>query len=122
MNSLLVTAVITTFVLALFLPSGNALVCYNCPYANCDQNTTCTYGEDTCLVVHHSGGSLSTCWTSSRCDVNSISLGLHLSNFKFRCCNQDLCNNSPNVVASKIVLCGALLLTIIHMLKSLVGN
>ncbi|XP_032068893.1 CD59 glycoprotein-like [Thamnophis elegans] len=122
MNSLLVTAVITTFVLAFFLASGNALVCYNCLFEKCDRNETCPSVLDTCLIIYHSGASLSTCWTSSRCDVNSISLGLHLSNFKFRCCNQDLCNNSPNVVASKIVLCGALLLTIIHMLKSLVGN
>ncbi|XP_013908116.1 PREDICTED: CD59B glycoprotein-like [Thamnophis sirtalis] len=122
MNSLLVTAVITTFVLAFFLPSGNALVCYNCPYANCDQNTTCTYGQDTCLVVHYSRGSLSSCWINSRCDVNSIALDLNVKNFQATCCDWDLCNNAPNVVTNKIVLCGALLLTIIPMLKSLVGN
>ncbi|XP_034273226.1 CD59 glycoprotein-like [Pantherophis guttatus] len=122
MKSLLVTAVITTFVLALFLHSGNALVCYNCDFANCDKNITCTGDKDTCLIVYQGVKNSSRCWKYSDCNVDFISNSFGTKNFRYRCCQWNLCNNAPNVVTSKIVLSGTFLLTVVHMLKSLVWN
>ncbi|XP_029142769.1 CD59 glycoprotein isoform X2 [Protobothrops mucrosquamatus] len=53
MKSLLVTAGITAFVLALFLHSGSALVCYNCESAMCNKTMTCTVDQNTCITVHY---------------------------------------------------------------------
>ncbi|XP_070617383.1 CD59 glycoprotein-like [Erythrolamprus reginae] len=122
MKSLLVTAVVTTFVLALFFRSGNALMCYDCRNTNCNETINCVGAQDTCIVIHYSGGRLSSCWSRSRCNINYLSEILHLNSYKYKCCNWDLCNNAPNVVANKIVLSGSFLLTVVHLLKPLVWN
>uniref|UniRef100_A0A8C5WP06 MAC-inhibitory protein n=1 Tax=Laticauda laticaudata TaxID=8630 RepID=A0A8C5WP06_LATLA len=122
MNSFLVIAIITTFILALFLHSGNALVCYNCAVSNCDKNITCKGEENTCLIVYRGSQNTSRCWKYSDCNVNFISFNFSTKDFRYRCCQWNLCNNAPNVVTSKIVLNGAFLLTVVHMLKFLVWN
>ncbi|KAM3856945.1 CD59 glycoprotein-like [Vipera latastei] len=122
MKSLLVTPVITAFVLALFLHSGSALVCYNCPFANCDRNITCKGEEDTCLIVYDGPKNISQCWKYSDCDVNVISKHFSTKNFRYRCCQWNLCNDAPNVVASKIALSGVFLLTFAHILRFFVWN
>ncbi|XP_070617349.1 CD59 glycoprotein-like [Erythrolamprus reginae] len=140
MKSLLVTAAIITFALALFFHSGNALVCYDCPSTNCDNQVTCTGEQDICLIVNYGAQNKSSCWKLSDCNVDFIADHFKLKNFRYRCCRSDLCNNAttvetennnaptietennyvPNVVTSKIVLSGSFLLTVVHMLKSLV--
>ncbi|XP_015671500.1 CD59 glycoprotein-like [Protobothrops mucrosquamatus] len=122
MKSLLVTAGITAFVLALFLHSGSALVCYNCKSAMCNKNMTCRADQDTCIILQYGSGNISTCWKYSTCNSKFISEALSLSNFKLNCCNWNLCNDAPNVVASKIALSGAFLLIVAHILKFLVWN
>ncbi|XP_015684916.1 CD59 glycoprotein isoform X1 [Protobothrops mucrosquamatus] len=121
MKSLLVTAGITAFVLALFLHSGSALVCYNCESAMCNKTMTCTVDQNTCITVHYGVKHTSQCWKYSDCNVDFISYHLSINNFKYRCCNWDFCNNVPNV-ASKIALSGAFLLIVAHILKFLVWN
>ncbi|XP_070617404.1 CD59 glycoprotein-like [Erythrolamprus reginae] len=122
MKSLLVTAAIITFALALFFHSGSALKCYQCVNANCDKTVTCSSIQDTCLIMNFNEGNISDCWMNSLCDLKSLSSHFNSNNFKSRCCNQDLCNNVPNVVASKIVLGGSFLLTIVYILKPLFWN
>ncbi|XP_032088373.1 CD59 glycoprotein-like [Thamnophis elegans] len=122
MKSLLVTAVITTFLLALFLHSGNALVCYNCPIRTCNETETCTGVKNACLIVYLGSHNTSQCWKYSDCNVDFISQRFSSKNFRFNCCQSNLCNNAPNLVTSKILLNGAFLLTVAHILKSLVWN
>ncbi|XP_070617334.1 CD59 glycoprotein-like [Erythrolamprus reginae] len=120
MKSLLVTAVIATFVLALFFHSGNAIVCYQCPVNNCDNQVTCTSPQDTCLTIFYGTRNESSCWKYSDCNTDALSKHFGTKNFRYDCCQRNLCNNAPNVVTSKIVLSGSLLLIVVHMLKSLV--
>ncbi|XP_070591209.1 CD59 glycoprotein-like isoform X2 [Erythrolamprus reginae] len=132
MKSLLVTAVITTFVLVLFLHSGNALVCYHCPVTNCDNQVTCTGEQDTCLTIYHGIRNESRCWKYSDCNVDTISEHFGIRRFRYMCCQSNLCNNGPNVVTknndtnvvtSKIlVLNGSFFLTVVDTLKSLIWN
>ncbi|KAK9409908.1 CD59 glycoprotein-like [Crotalus adamanteus] len=68
MKSLLLTAVIAAFVLALFLPSGSALKCYNCKSAMCNKTMTCTADQDTCIILHSGSGIISSCWKHSTCN------------------------------------------------------
>ncbi|XP_063145670.1 CD59 glycoprotein-like [Candoia aspera] len=116
MKSHFVTAVVTAFVLALFLHSGSTLVCYKCDGFNCDRNVTCTDNKDSCIIIYLAGRNVSDCWKYSDCNTDYIRTSLEQRNFRFRCCTWNLCNDSPITVGSKIVLSVAFLLTIAQML------
>ncbi|XP_007433279.1 CD59 glycoprotein-like [Python bivittatus] len=116
MKSLLVTAVTVTFVLALFLHSGSALVCYKCDGLNCNTNVTCVGNQDACILIRFAARNVSDCWRYSDCNTDFIENRFPDKDFRFKCCTWNLCNDSPIIVGSKVVLSVAFLLAVVQML------
>lgn len=116
MKPLLITAVITTFGLALFLHSGSALECYKCDPFNCNRSVTCTDNKDACITVYLGTRNVSDCWKYSDCNTDYVHTYFSQSKFRYNCCTWNLCNDSPIIVGGKIVLSVAFLLAFAQML------
>ncbi|XP_053113062.1 CD59 glycoprotein-like [Hemicordylus capensis] len=108
---------ITIATLFLFCCLGGALKCYNCDPGSCRTEEECSPDKDACLIVRFGGRNVSKCWKYSRCTNEYISIDFTLNNFRFHCCQKDLCNSSPKTTCSEIVL-GLVSLVVIWMLRS----
>ncbi|XP_028584175.2 CD59 glycoprotein-like [Podarcis muralis] len=119
MKTLVTTVLIATFVLTLFSHFGAALKCYQCldGIGPCKTNVTCSGDTDSCILVNlGTGRNISTCWKYSNCEIDFIEKEFKTGNFKFHCCQKDLCNGSPVTAGSKMVLGLTSVLIAIQML------
>ncbi|XP_077453394.1 CD59 glycoprotein-like [Stigmatopora argus] len=86
------------FLMLTFAPPGDALRCYKCSdyTGRCDRVQECTY-EDACLTLGVRGGeTLRQCIRFTDCDNSRLSqlFPWAAPAFWYRCCNNNLCNNS----------------------------
>ncbi|XP_033005996.1 CD59 glycoprotein-like [Lacerta agilis] len=119
MKNLVTTVLITTFVLILFSHFGAALKCYQClgGIGPCKTNITCSGDSDSCILLNFDNGrNISDCWKYSNCEIDFIEKEFKTGNFKFHCCQKDLCNGSPITAGSKLVFGLTSVLIAIQML------
>ncbi|NXB75457.1 CD59 protein, partial [Donacobius atricapilla] len=83
-------------VLIAFCGSGYTLRCYHCENSPtlCRTNSTCLPTEDTCLKLEFGKLRTYSCWKMAQCNSNAIADAFLLDNFKYYCCQRDLCNES----------------------------
>uniref|UniRef100_A0A8D0H001 CD59 glycoprotein n=1 Tax=Sphenodon punctatus TaxID=8508 RepID=A0A8D0H001_SPHPU len=115
MKYILLTVVL---VLVAFCGSGDGIRCYKCSATPglCKEETECSSPFDACLKYSFGGQSISDCWKYSQCSRDFISNHFKHDNFKFGCCQRNLCNKGPSTVVSKAVLSIVTMLTVVWML------
>ncbi|KAJ8398864.1 hypothetical protein AAFF_G00417720 [Aldrovandia affinis] len=73
--------------------------------------------EDTCLSLTTKGLTYRKCYTDAKCSLSSLAEAFGASGLMFKCCNTNLCNNSPTVMLCKYIFGLLAPLAIIWMLS-----
>lgn len=95
---------------------GAALQCYSCPgfSKSCETTTTCTGSQNACLKLTVADSSTYRCTDMSRCEREFIKQDFgDITNYKYGCCQKNLCNSSMTSLPSTgllLSLAAALLL------------
>nr|AZK16922.1 CD59 glycoprotein [Xenopus laevis] len=81
---------------------GDALKCYTCPvFSDSCSTITCEANQNACLKLSKADGSLRQCSSISRCESKYIKEDFAgITNFKYECCQSDLCNSSVTSLPS----------------------
>lgn len=95
------------------LQLGDCIKCFSCQdyTGTCSKTRDCSQ-DDACLTLKARGGdTYRSCMKYSECDFTRLSFMYpQIKNFKFDCCNSDLCNSAPLASASVVIglLCSLL--------------
>lgn len=88
--------------------SDYGLKCYNCinQVSQCNSSSECPPDLNACILVQlESELHYYHCWTFNNCNYDYIAKTLQEKKFKYKCCQEDLCNrNAGTTVSGKTVL------------------
>uniref|UniRef100_A0A8C6X013 CD59 glycoprotein n=1 Tax=Neogobius melanostomus TaxID=47308 RepID=A0A8C6X013_9GOBI len=92
MKRSLLFCLIATFA---FFDIGHCLQCYSCPNGStekCETKQECAGALNSCLKLKNDGVTYTSCVAYDACNFDALSLQYPLPQFKFSCCQSDLCN------------------------------
>ncbi|KAM4721159.1 CD59 glycoprotein [Rhinophrynus dorsalis] len=91
-----------SLVLLSLCSTGDSLECYNCQTftSECKMTTTCPGDQNACLRLTLDQQSRHQCFAYSNCSPEKIKASFGVTNFDYKCCQSNLCNNSFTTLPS----------------------